>query len=266
MLLLKIEIIIFFLSFGYILFYFSDYFYEKYKLFQQKKKEKIEKIKERIEKRNKNENKEALTENSVKNGSKEEKYNPESSEKLREIIKRVQINISRGYLDSARTLIIEWLALSKNNKDLNLLLADVYEREKKYQNAEYIYRDLLDIHPEDDYILQRLWNIYSLRGKIEKAYSCYKNALSHDKANTEILDILAHLALELKKFKAALKYSTLYLKEKPRNAEKLSIKWYALEQLWKYADAKKSYNAVLDLQPYNTDIRERLEMIDGKMS
>jgi len=46
--------------------------------------------------------------------------------------------------------------MSKNNKDLNLLLADIYEREKKYQNAEYIYRDLLDEHSDDDYILQRL--------------------------------------------------------------------------------------------------------------
>jgi hypothetical protein len=48
--------------------------------------------------------------------------------------------------------------------------------------------------------------------------------LKFDRGNTEILDILAHLALELKHFKKALKYSNQYLKEKPRNAEKLSIK------------------------------------------
>jgi hypothetical protein len=48
------------------------------------------------------------------------------------------------------------LALKKDDKDLNLLLADIYEREKKYQNAEYIYRDLLDDYTDDDYLLQRL--------------------------------------------------------------------------------------------------------------
>jgi hypothetical protein len=39
-----------------------------------------------------------------------------------------------------------------------------------------------------------------------------------------VLDILAYLALELKDYKKALKYSNQYLKEKPRHAEKLGIK------------------------------------------
>jgi tetratricopeptide (TPR) repeat protein len=103
-------------------------------------------------------------------------------------------------------------------------LADIYEREKKYQNAEYIYRDLLDEYTEDEYILQRLGNIYALRGKNNRAIECYESALKSDRANTEILDILAHLALEIKSYKKALKYSNQYLKEKPRHAEKLSIK------------------------------------------
>jgi cytochrome c-type biogenesis protein CcmH/NrfG len=52
--------------------------------------------------------------------------------------------------------------LKKQDKDLNLLLADVYEREKKYQNAAYIYQDMLELFPSDEFMLQRLGNIHSL--------------------------------------------------------------------------------------------------------
>ncbi len=187
---------------------------------------------------------------------------PEQSEQIREISKRAQVNISRGYLESAQSLIIEWLALKKDDKDLNLLLADIYEREKRYQNAEYIYRDLLDENHDDEYILQRLWNVYALRWKNNKALDCYESALKSDRSNTEILDILAHLALELKNHKKALKYSNQYLKEKPRNAEKLWIKWYALEKLWKENEAIKSYREVLQLQPYNTEIQDRIKNLE----
>lgn len=225
---------------------------------QKLKQEKQEKIKSRIEKRVK-----ASEVEPIKELKREvSKYSMVDSEKLREIIKRVQINISRWYLDSARTLIIEGLAMSKHNKDLNLLLADIYEREKKYQNAEYIYRDLLDEHNEDDYILQRLWNIYTLRWKTHKSLECYSEALKQDRNNLEILDILSHLSLEVQDYKKALKYALLFLKEKPRNAEKLSIKWYTLEKLWKYSDALKAYGTVLDLQPYNTEIQERIKSLE----
>jgi len=242
------------------IYYVSERFLLLYLKKQKQKQEKQEIIKSRIEKRAKASAEETVTEQ--KKEKEVSKYSPVESEKLREIVKRVQINISRWYLDSARTLIIEWLAMSKNNKDLNLLLADIYEREKKYQNAEYIYRDLLDEHSDDDYILQRLWNIYTLRGKTEKSLECYSEALKYDRNNSEILDILSHLSIEVQDYKKALKYAMLFLKEKPRNAEKLSIKWYALEKLWKYSDAHKAYSSVLDLQPYNTEIQERIKSLE----
>jgi tetratricopeptide (TPR) repeat protein len=86
--------------------------------------------------------------------------------------------------------------------------------------------------------------------------------LKQDRNNLEILDILSHLSLEVQDYKKALKYALLFLKEKPRNAEKLSIKWYTLEKLWKYSDALKAYGTVLDLQPYNTEIQERIKSLE----
>lgn len=247
------------------IYYFSDSIISIYK---KKKQETLERIQ-----RQKLRKKQLKSEDASKvpwlEWVKQEKKKPvavshEHWEQIREISKRAQINISRGYYESARSLIIEWLALKKHDKDLNLLLADVYERERKYQNAEFIYRDLLDDHEDDDYILQRLGNIYVLRWKISKAIECYEEALKFDRNNTEILDILTHLYLEELDYKKSLKFANLYLKEKPRNAEKLSIKWYSNEKLWKNIEAIKAYEEVLKIQPYNNEIIERIKLIGEK--
>jgi hypothetical protein len=35
-------------------------------------------------------------------------------------------------------------------------LAEVYELEKKYKNAEYIYNDILEIHPDNVEVRKKL--------------------------------------------------------------------------------------------------------------
>jgi len=67
----------------------------------------------------------------------------EEMEKLRDLLKRVQLNKTRGYYDSARSLVIEGLSIDKTHLSLNLELAEIYELEEKHQNAEFLYRDLL---------------------------------------------------------------------------------------------------------------------------
>jgi tetratricopeptide (TPR) repeat protein len=261
--LLRLEIFIFLFTFLYILYFFSDTTLEYYKKRKLNQEEKSQRRKLREQQHKNHTWKKDINIEDIKKVTRDKCYiSPEQWEQIREISKRAQINISRGYLESAQSLIIEGLALKKDDKDLNLLLADIYEREKKYQNAEYIYRDLLDEYNEDEYILQRLWNVYALRWKNDRALDCYENALRSNRSNTEVLDILAHLALELKHYKKALKYSNQYLKEKPRNAEKLGIKWFALEKLWKSNEAIKYYREVLQLQPYNTEIQDRIKNLE----
>ena len=261
--LFQLEILAFLSSFLYIVYFFGQKIF--YTILHKKIKNK-EKEKRRIEREKQQKIQKLKKNNSKKLEKIEEKkaiVNPGHSEQIREISKRAQINIERWYYDSARSLIVEGLALKKDDKDLNLLLADVYEREKKFQNAEYIYRDLLDMLWEDLYILQRLWNIYILRNKTKKAEAIYSQAHKLDKSNTEILDILSHVNLEQRDFKKALKYSNQYLKEKPRNAEKLWIKWYALEKLGRKKEAISVYHELLQLQPYNSEVQERVAKLSS---
>lgn len=189
------------------------------------------------------------------------KINSEQPEKIREIVKRAEVNISRWYLESARSLVVEGLALKKQDKELNVLLADIYEREKNYQNAGYIYRDMLEIYPGDELLLQKLWYVLALDGKNGESFDVYEKALKKDRGNTEILDTLAHLWLELQDYKKSLRYAGLYLKERPRDAEKLGIKWYCLEKLGDIPEAIEAYNKLLEIQPYNSEVQDRITQL-----
>lgn len=192
---------------------------------------------------------------------KNSKVHPEESEKIREIVKRAEVNISRWYLESARSLIVEWLAVKKQDKDLNIVLANIYEHEKNYQNAGYIYRDMLEIYPWDEILLQKLGYVLALEWNNQESFDVYEKALKKDRGNTEILDTLAHLALELKDYKKSLRYAGLFLKERPRDAEKLGIKWYCLEKLWETHDAIEVYNKLLEIQPYNSEVQDRISQL-----
>jgi hypothetical protein len=46
--------------------------------------------------------------------------------------------------------------LDKYNVDLNMELANIYEKEKNYLNAEYIYKDLLEHLKVDFKIMKKL--------------------------------------------------------------------------------------------------------------
>jgi len=62
-----------------------------------------------------------------------------------------------------------------------------------------------------------------------------------------------------------LKLKTLFakktLKDKPRDSEKLQLVAYSYDNLWKIENALNYYNKILDLQPYNTKILDRVKEI-----
>jgi hypothetical protein len=114
--------------------------------------EKMKKIKEIVEEKsikNKKEKKNKLEKN-IK------KINKNESEKIITILKKVRLNTEKNYFDKAKNLIIEGFAVDKHNKELNIELASIYESEKDFKKAEYIYIDLLKKHESKFEILKKL--------------------------------------------------------------------------------------------------------------
>lgn len=257
--LFRIEIFCFFLSFFYIFYFFLDKIFQ---VFRAKKLKNLEKINRQEARREKKKEKQLTNAQKLVTQKVQEKKpantDHKQSEKIRNIIQRADVNISRWYLESARVLVVEWLTMKKDDKDLNITLADIYEREKKYQNAEYIYKDMLEIYEQDEELLSKLWYALAIQWKNEESFHIYEQAFERNANNQEVLDTLSHLWLELKNYKKALKYSSLFLKHRPRDSEKLGIKWYCLEVLGDREEAIATYRKLLEVQPYNSEVQDRV--------
>ena len=286
MLFVKAEIILFAISLLYILYYFWDKFFcvllkfknivsptNTVKKWLTSKRKTIVNNKKKgdniplKEEEKKWENHKLSGENDVQNSLKKGKLNDEEKQQIIEILKKVKVHVVKWYFDSARALIIEWLAIDKFNKDLNMNLASIYEKEKKFQNAEYIYKDLSEVLKDDFEIKKKLWFNFAMQSKFEEALKTYEEAHKQKKSYNEIISMLTDLTYDIKKYKECLKYVGLFLKEKPRDVEKMFMKCVCLESL-SSSDEKSMneiismYKKILELQPYNTMARDRLKNLD----
>ncbi len=260
LIILRTEIIVFLWSLFYFLYYIIEKFILTYlnikKIIKPDRKtleEKAKKIKEKI---NQNQTKQKKKKNTLI------KLSPEQNKKIKEIIKRVQINTSKWYFDTAKSLIIEWLAIDKYNKELNIELASIYEKNKDYKKAEFIYKDLLENQEDTFIVLKKLWYNIALQRNFEESLNYFLEAYNKRKNDIETIETIADLMYELKYYKKALKFIKLFLKEYPRNTEKMKMKAYCLEVLWKNKEAFDIYNKILELQPYNSKILEKVQHLE----
>jgi len=253
------EIVIFFISLFYIVFYLFDKIFQIYsnvkrvvKPDKKSREEKIEKIKEAVKNKD----------TKIDINNKKIEISKEDKEKINKLIKRIDLIIEKGYLEDAKWLIIEWLALDKYNKDLNLLLAKLYEEEKNYTKWEYIYIDLLKAYEDNFEILKKLGFNLAMQKRFNDALKVYEEAYKKRKDSNQIMEVLCDLTFELKQWKKSLKYLKQFLKQFPRNTEKMKMKAYCLEVTWEIDEAIKMYKKVLELQPYNSQVIEKLKHLE----
>lgn len=262
LLFIKIEIFILILSFLYILYYLGSKLFILY--FKFKKVINPVKIKNKKTALNKiklNSNKS----DSISKNKKIKKISSNDKEKIIDIIKRVKMNSAKWYFDFSKNLIVEWLTLDKYNKELNVELASIYEKEKNYINAEYIYKDLLDVLKVDFEVMKKLWYILALQNKLEESLKIYEKIHNKKMSDDEVINLLSELTFDMKDYKKALKYTNLFLIGKPRDVNKLFIKGESLESTWKINEALLVYKRILELQPYNTKAKENIEWIEEKI-
>ncbi len=261
---LKFEVIIFFITLSYCVYYIFHRIYIVYfdvkKIVAKPKLSEKEKVADILV------NREKIQQHYKKDKSSKSELTDATKKKIIDIVKKVRINSAKWYFDASKNLIVEWLSLDKFNKDLNLELAFIYEKERNYENAEYIYRDLREVLKDNYEVSKKLWFILAMQNKIEESIKIYRDIYSNQKWDMEVVDMLCNLTYEIKKYKSCLKFVKVYLKENPRNVEKLFMKATCLEQLWKIWECIKVYENILTLQPYNTDAIYKRKELKGKLN
>ena len=186
--------------------------------------------------------------------SKKKVLSPQKKEKVIEIVNNVKTLIARWHIEDARTLIVNGLSLEKNNRDLNLLMANLYERDHAFEKAEFILKELAEADSDDVEVLNHLATVVAMQRKFEVSYELYKKILSLTGETEDVLYTLTHIAAELNLTEDIYNYSKLYLKQFPKNPEILWL--YSQAQITK-ADRKWAIETLIKLKnltPYNQEI------------
>lgn len=179
---------------------------------------------------------------------------PEKRDKLIEITNNTKTLIARGHIPEARALIIEWLSLSKNHRELNIMLGELYERDHGFEKAEFIYKDLAHTYPDDAEILMHLAGTLAMQRKYRISYELYKKILSLQGESEEVLYTIAHLASELGETEETYEYARSYIKQYPKNPEVLWLLSQSQVALGKRKDAIETLIKLKNLTPYNQEI------------
>lgn len=181
---------------------------------------------------------------------------------LVELIKTIKTRIARGEFSEARARIIEGLSIEKFNKDLNCLLASLYEKERDYKKAELIYKDLILMNDTDPELYLKLGFALSIQGKYEIAYEIYKRLFSLDENSTETLDMLANLGHQLGLHKESNDYAYLFLKKNPHNTDVLYLVAINHINLEERLSALESLKKIRTIDPYNSKIQELIKKVE----
>lgn len=146
---------------------------------------------------------------------------------------------------------------------MNIELALIYEKEKKFASAEYIYKDLLDVYEHDIMVMKKLAFMFALQNKLSISLKLYEDIHKKNKADHEVIDMLCEIVYNMKKHKKTLKYTSLFLKEKPRDVEKMFMRADAFSLLGEYLDAIAVYKRIIELQPYNSRAKEEIIYLEN---
>lgn len=192
---------------------------------------------------------------------KKEDLSLEQKESISEFIKTIKSKMVRWEFTEAKAKIIEWLSIDKFNKDLNCFLAEIYEKDKDYKKAEFIYKDLIVLNDLDIEIYLKLWFILSVQGKYEVAYEIYKKLHSIDESNIEAIEMLANLWHHLWYFEDSKVFAKKFLKNNPRNIDILYLQALNYMNLHERLNALEMLNKVKTLEPYNVKVNELIEKV-----
>jgi tetratricopeptide (TPR) repeat protein len=106
--------------------------------------------------------------------------------------------------------------------------------------------------------MKKLAFICALQHNLEESLSIYEKVLKKKKDDVEVLNMICDITFELNQYDRALKYVKIVLKDKPRNVDRLLMEAVCFENLEEFSEAFDVYKRIVELQPYNTLARNKL--------
>jgi tetratricopeptide (TPR) repeat protein len=189
------------------------------------------------------------------------KNSPQVQEKIYQLLGTIKTLVARWQTLEARWLIIQWLALHQEHRDLNIILGSLFEQDRHFDKAELVYKDLAEWYPNDIEILEKLGNVLIIQRRYTIAFEIYKKILIIGGETEAALYIITHLASELGFDQEKYDLAKRYLKRWPNNPEVISLLAQSEILLGLRQDAIQTLIKLKNLTPYNWEIMETIQKL-----
>lgn len=161
-------------------------------------------------------------------------------------LNRVQILFEHHSYEQAENQLQALLKEYPDNEQVLFQLGAVYERQKKFDKAEQLFRRLLDKNPKNAGVLNYLGYMWADRGEnLQQALEYIKKAVEMDPFNGAYLDSLGWVQFKLRDFdlaKANLNKAAKIVRNDPTIHEHLGDLY---ERLGNYQEALQAYSLSL---------------------
>ncbi|MBI5412709.1 tetratricopeptide repeat protein [Candidatus Peregrinibacteria bacterium] len=172
------------------------------------------------------------------------------------LVKKAEMAISKKQWITAKQILIQAIAMAKNEIVAGLKLASVYQQCNELNKAENLYRRLLEAHPNYADIYSNLGQIFTQKKKYKEAITTYARAVDLDEKNDQNLIALGKLYVILRHYDSAIECFKRATLLKPREVYYLLLLGKTYEENEEDQNALFTYEKILTVEPYNERAKE----------
>jgi len=195
----------------------------------------------------------------------------EKSQKIQErlgeiavLMRKADTHFAREEWKEVEKILIQVLALDEHNIKANNLLGLTYLHREEWKRAELIFQKLIELDPKGSSNFGNLGLAFYKQRKYPLAREAYENAIRIDPHKPSRWLSLGQVFLKMKDFGAAAESFKNAVKRDHRNLDYLFALAEAYDLGGNVKAGIKTYERILELSPYNEEVKQKLKKLKAK--
>ncbi len=181
-------------------------------------------------------------------------------------LRKADMSMAKKQWSEAKKLLIQSLALTREELPVSLKLATVYLESEDLKRAESLYKRLMEIDRGNPVIHENLAKIYVKKKKFKEAIHAYVQAIELDDKDDRKLVALGRLYQLLMRPSLAGECYRRAAELKPREVDYLFLLADACRNSEDFENALFTYEKILTLEPYNEKAHNSAQDVRIKMN
>ncbi|MFH1375696.1 MAG: tetratricopeptide repeat protein [Patescibacteria group bacterium] len=180
------------------------------------------------------------------------------------LMRKADTHFARQQWKDTEKILVQVLAIDEHNIKANCLLGLSYLHREDWRKAELFFKKLIDLEPKEATHFGNLGLSFYHQNKYALAREAYENATRIDGHKTSRWLSLGQVYLKLRDYSAAAEAFKNAVKRDHRNLDYLFALAEAYEAGKNEKAALKTYERILELSPYNEEVREKLKKLEPR--